>query len=94
MTKFGESEKIELSDFLFQNIRFWQFQGKIKEGAKLQDLKIQGILSHGKGLESIKEPRWMKSKSKAKTTKSDFSVLDTRVSDFPRTDKVLLEFEI
>jgi hypothetical protein len=48
MTKFGESGKIELSDFLFQNIRFWQFQGKIKKGAKLQDLKIQGVLSHGK----------------------------------------------
>jgi hypothetical protein len=48
MTKFGESGKIRLSGFLFWNIRFWQFHGKTKEGAKLEDLKIQDILRHGK----------------------------------------------
>jgi hypothetical protein len=70
MTKFGESEKTGLSDFLFWNIRFWQFQGKTKEWAKLEDLKIRGVLRHEKGLKSKKEPRWKKSKPKAEATKT------------------------
>jgi hypothetical protein len=56
MTKFGKSEETGLSGFLFRNIRFWQFQDKIKEEAKIEDLKIQGVLRHGKRLKSIKEP--------------------------------------
>jgi hypothetical protein len=83
MTKFGESGKTELSSFLFQNIRFWQCQGKTKEGAKLEDLKIQCILRHGKGLKSINTSRWKKSKPKveaAKTGLSDFGYRSIRFS--------------
>jgi hypothetical protein len=46
--------------------------------AKLEDLKIQSVLKHGKGLRSIKEPRWKKSKSKAKSTKIGLSGLGYR----------------
>jgi hypothetical protein len=73
MTKFGKSEKTGLSSLLFQNIRFWQFQVKTKEGAKLEDLKIQRILRHEKGLRSNKEPRWKKSKSEAQAAKTRWS---------------------
>jgi hypothetical protein len=55
MAKFGKSEKTGLSDFLFQIIQFWQFQGKAKEWAKIKDLKIQYILRHEKGLKGIKD---------------------------------------
>jgi hypothetical protein len=48
MTKFGESGKTGLSDFLFRTIRFWQFQDEIKEWAKFKDLKIQGVLRNKK----------------------------------------------
>jgi hypothetical protein len=34
----------------------WQFQSKTKEGAKLEDLKIQGVLKKEKGLKGIKGP--------------------------------------
>jgi hypothetical protein len=44
MTKFGKARKIGLSGLSNQSIRFWQFQSKTKEGAKLEDLKIQGVL--------------------------------------------------
>jgi hypothetical protein len=54
MTKFDKSKKTGLSGFLFRNIRFCQFQGKTKEGAKLEDLKIQGVLRYEKRLRSIK----------------------------------------
>jgi hypothetical protein len=57
MTKFGKAEKIGCSGFLFRIVWFWQFQYKTKEGARLEDLRIQGILRHGKGLKSIKKPR-------------------------------------
>jgi hypothetical protein len=52
MTKFGRSEKTGPSGFLFQIIQFWQFQNRNITRAKLEDLKIQGILRHGKGLRS------------------------------------------
>jgi hypothetical protein len=78
MTKFGESGKTRLSGFLFQNIRFWQFRDKIKERAKLEDLKIQSVLGYGKGLRSINEPIWKKSKPKVKTTKTGLSSLGYR----------------
>jgi hypothetical protein len=64
MTKFGKRGKTRLSSLPFWNIRFWQFQGKTKEGAKLKDLKIRCVLRHGKGLKGIKEPTWNKSKPK------------------------------
>jgi hypothetical protein len=73
MVKFGKAEKTGCSGFLFQIVRFWQFQVKTKEGAKFEDLKIQCVLRHGKGLRSIKEPRWKKSKSKAEATKTRWS---------------------
>jgi hypothetical protein len=40
------------------------------EEAKLKELKIQGVLRHGKGLRSIKEPRWKESKPKAEAAKT------------------------
>jgi hypothetical protein len=43
MIKFDKSKKIELFGFLFRTIQFYQFQGKTKEGTKLEDLKIQGV---------------------------------------------------
>jgi hypothetical protein len=57
MTKFGRSEKIGPSGFLFWNIWFWQFQNRNMTRAKFKDLKIQSILRHEKGLKSIKELR-------------------------------------
>ena len=49
MTKFGKAEKTGLSGLGNRSIRFWQFQIRIKEGAKHEDLKIQVYLKHGKG---------------------------------------------
>jgi hypothetical protein len=79
---------------LFQNIRFWQFLVKIKEGAKLKKLKIQGVLRHEIGLRYIMEPRWKKSKPKAEAKKSDGPILDSGGSGFLRIDRVQLGFEI
>jgi hypothetical protein len=78
MTKFGEYGNIGLTGFLFWNIRFWQLQDKNKKGAKLEDLHIQGILRHGKGLRSIKESRWKKSKPKVEAAKIRLSGLGYR----------------
>jgi hypothetical protein len=57
MNKFGKTDKIRLSGLPNRSIRFWQFHSKTKEGAKLEDLKIQGILKQEKGLKGIKGPR-------------------------------------
>jgi hypothetical protein len=57
MTKFDKSEKIGLSSFVFQNIRFLQFQNKNMEGAKREDLRIPVHLRPRKGIRSIKESR-------------------------------------
>jgi hypothetical protein len=92
MIKFDKSVKIELSGLLFWNIQFWQFQVQIKEGAKIKDLRIQGILRHGKGLRSIKELIWKKSKPKPQ--KPNGLILDSGGSGFLRTDRVRLGFEI
>jgi hypothetical protein len=70
MTKFGKSGKIRLSSLLFRNIWFCQFQDKTKEGARLEDLKIQRVLWHEKGLKSIKEARWKKFKPNVEATKT------------------------
>jgi hypothetical protein len=75
MTKFGKSGKIGLSGFLFRTIQFWQFQVKTMEGAKLKDLKNQGVLRDEKGIKGVKEPNWKKSKPKAEAKK-------IRLSDF------------
>jgi hypothetical protein len=56
MTKFDKSEETGPSGFLLRTMRFWQFQGKTKEGAKVEDLKIQYVLKYEKGLEGIKGP--------------------------------------
>jgi hypothetical protein len=50
--------------------------------AKLEDLKIQGVLRHGKGLRSIKEARWKKSKPKTKAAKTELSDLGYRSIQF------------
>jgi hypothetical protein len=54
MTKFSKSREIGSSDFLFQIIRFWQFQNKTKEEIELKDLKIQYVLKHEKGHQETK----------------------------------------
>jgi hypothetical protein len=69
MTKFGKTRKTEPSGFLFWTIWFRQFQSKTKEGAKLEDLKIQDVLKNEKGLKGIKVPRWKKTKQEAEVTK-------------------------
>jgi hypothetical protein len=84
MTKFGKSGKIGLSSLLFRTIRFWQFQDKTKEGPKLKDLKIQGVLRHGKEIKGIKEPRWKKSKLKAEAAKTGLSGFGYRSIQFSR----------
>jgi hypothetical protein len=57
MTKFGKAEKTGLSNLPNRSIQFCQFHSKIEEGAKLEDLKIQGILKQEKRLKVIKGPR-------------------------------------
>jgi hypothetical protein len=58
-------------------------------------LKIQDVLRHEKGLKSIKEPRWKKNPSQMlRLQKLDCPVLDTRVSESPKTDRVQVGFEI
>jgi hypothetical protein len=57
MIKFGRIRKTKLSGLPNQSIRFWQFQSQTKEGAKLEDLKIQRVLKLEKGLKYIKGPR-------------------------------------
>jgi hypothetical protein len=72
MTKFGRSKKTETSGF-------GRFSGRSRTRAKLKDLKIQGILTHGIWLRSIKEPRWKKSKPKVEAAKigySSFEILE------------------
>jgi hypothetical protein len=48
---------------------FNDFQNKNREGTKLEDLKIQGVLRHEKILKGIKKPRWKKSKPKVEAAK-------------------------
>jgi hypothetical protein len=69
MTKFGRSGKTGCSDFLFRAVRFRQVQNMKKEGAKLGDLKIQGVLKQEEGLKGIKGLRWTKTKQEAKVAK-------------------------
>jgi hypothetical protein len=73
MTKFGKSRKIGPCSFLFQTIRFSQFQNRNSEGAKRRDLKILVQLRRGKGARSIKEPRRKKLKPRAKIAKTGLS---------------------
>jgi hypothetical protein len=82
MTKCGRSGKIRIFSFLLQNIRFQQFQNRKRTRAKLEDLKIQGVLNHGKRLRSTKEPRWKKSKPKIEATKIRVSGLGYRSIQF------------
>jgi hypothetical protein len=88
MIIFDESEKTGLSGFRFQTIRFWQFQDKTNKGAKFKDLKIQGILRHGKRLKSVKKLRCQKSKPKVAAAKTGLSNFGFQNSGFPRTDIV------
>jgi hypothetical protein len=57
MIKFGKARKTELSGLPNWSIQFWQFQSETKEGAKLEDLKIWGVLKLEKELKGIKGPR-------------------------------------
>jgi hypothetical protein len=66
MTKFGKSGKIGPSDFPFRTVRFWQFQGKTKEEAKLEDSKIQCVFKQEKGLKVSRDQDRRKSSKKPK----------------------------
>jgi hypothetical protein len=57
ITKFGKAGKIRCFGFLFRIVQFWQFLNMNRTGAKLEDLKIQGVLKQEKGLKGIKGPR-------------------------------------
>jgi hypothetical protein len=57
MIKFDKSKKIGPSDLALQNIRFYQFQSKTDEEAKLEDLRIQGALEQENCLKGIKGSR-------------------------------------
>jgi hypothetical protein len=48
MAKFGKAEKTGCSGFLLRIVQFWQFQTQTDEGAKIEDLKIQGEFKHEK----------------------------------------------
>jgi hypothetical protein len=78
MTKIFKSDKIGLPGFVFWNIRFSEFQNKNREGAKCEDFRIPVHLRHEKGIRSIKESRWKKSKSKAEVIKTGLSGLGYR----------------
>jgi hypothetical protein len=69
MRKFDKAKKTRCSGFWFRTFRFWQFQGKVKNGAKLEDLKIQGSFEHERGRQGIKGPRQMRFKLKVEVTK-------------------------
>jgi hypothetical protein len=69
MTKFGKARKIICSSFLFWTVWFRQFQNMKKTGAKLGELKIQGVLKQGEWLKGIKGPRWDAIKQDAEVTK-------------------------
>jgi hypothetical protein len=55
--KFGKAVKTGQSSFVFQNIRFRQFQSRRKQEGKREDFEAQDNLKHGKGVRSIKESR-------------------------------------
>jgi hypothetical protein len=57
MTKFVMHRKNRIFQFLFQTIRFREFQNMKEEETKLGDLKIQCVLKQEEGLKDIKEPR-------------------------------------
>jgi hypothetical protein len=94
MTKFDMCEKTGLSGLLFRNIRFWQFQSKAKEEAKFEDLKIQTVLKQEKGKKASRDQDRIKSSKKPKSQKPDHPVCQTGVSDFFRTNRVRVGFEI
>jgi hypothetical protein len=56
--------KIECFGFIFQIVRFWQFQTQTKEWARIGDLKIQGEFDHGKRRQGTEGPRTKKFKLK------------------------------
>jgi hypothetical protein len=70
MTKFDRSRKIGCSGFLFRIVQFWQVQDMKEAGAKLGDLKIQGVLKQEDGLKGIKGLRWTKIKQEVELTKT------------------------
>jgi hypothetical protein len=88
MTKFGKVEKIECSGFLFWIVRFWQFQTQTEEGAKIENLNIQGEFKHGKGRQGTEGPRQEIQAKRTKSQKPDGPVLDSEGSGFLRTDRV------
>jgi hypothetical protein len=70
MTKFGKAGKPVYSNFWFRTTRFWQFQNRIKEEAKHEDLRIQVCLRHEKEKQGIKGLKQKKFKPKGEVTKN------------------------
>jgi hypothetical protein len=70
MTKFGKAGKNGCFGFLLRTVWFRQFQNMNKIGAKLGDLKIQGVLKQEEGIKGIKGPRWSKIKQEAEVAKT------------------------
>jgi hypothetical protein len=89
MTKFGKAEKTGCFSFLLQIVRFWQFQTQTKQGARIEDLKIQGEFKHGKGRQALKDQD-----KRMKSQKPDGPILNFGGSGFLRTDRVQLGFKI
>jgi hypothetical protein len=54
--------------------------------------KIQSALELKKGVKGINRPRQKKIKQEAEVTKFDYLVSKSGLSDFPRTDRVPVEF--
>jgi hypothetical protein len=62
-------KKLDYSICYFETSGFNSFRIKSRKEVDL-DLKIQGVLRHEKGLKSIKESKWKKSKPKVKAAKN------------------------
>jgi hypothetical protein len=88
MTKFGKAGKIGLTGLGNRSIRFWQFQNRIKEGAKHEDLKIPVRFKHGKGKKNIKDSIHVLTTTFDILGKPERPVCQTRTSNF-YSDKIV-----
>jgi hypothetical protein len=61
------------SGFLFQTVQFWQFQTQKEEGAKIEDLKIQGEFKHEKEGKALKDQDKRNSSQKDEVAKAGWS---------------------
>jgi hypothetical protein len=61
------------SGFLFQTVQFWQFQTQTEEGAKIEDLKIQGEFNYEKEGKALKDQDKRNSSQKDEVAKVGWS---------------------